>query len=82
MSPNIGYVRNYNVRTRIEIFQIYHEGALMRSDEYALVCGLLVGVNVVDFNFFLKDEELDFVDTTIAFEPYLRGDVYSQINDE
>lgn len=62
--------------------QIYHEGALMRSDEYALVCGLLVGVNVVDFNFFLKDEELDFVDTTIAFEPYLRGDVYSQINDE
>ncbi|OQR76580.1 RUN and FYVE domain-containing protein 2-like [Tropilaelaps mercedesae] len=62
--------------------QVYHETALMRSDEYALICGLLVGVNVVDFNFYLKDEELDFVDTTIAFKPYLRRDVYSPLSED
>ena len=53
----------------------------MRNDEFALLCGLLVGINVIDFNFCLKDENLDSVDTTVNFEPYLRRDVYSMIDE-
>ncbi|XP_003745845.1 RUN and FYVE domain-containing protein 1 [Galendromus occidentalis] len=61
--------------------QLYHESALLRNDEFALLCGLLVGVNVVDFNFCLKDENLDSIDTTVNFEPYLRRDVYSMFDE-
>lgn len=65
-----------------DVFQTYHETAVMRSDEYALICGLLVGVNVVDFNFYLKDENLDTIDSLVLFEPYLRQDSSSQFSEE
>jgi len=38
---------------------VYDAGALMLNDEATVVAGLLVGLNIIDCNMFLKDDDLD-----------------------
>jgi RUN and FYVE domain-containing protein 1/2 len=56
-----------------ELSEFYDTGALLLSDENVIVTGLLVGLNVLDFNFCLKETILDLpVDSCIHYSLYLR----------
>lgn len=58
---------------RIEILEEFYEpDALMRSEEAVLMTGLLVSLNIVDCNLFIKEEDLDHQDGVIDFSKYLR----------
>ena len=39
--------------------EFYEPGAVMLEDEGAVIAGLLVGLNVIDCNLGIKDEDLD-----------------------
>ncbi|CAF1300218.1 unnamed protein product [Didymodactylos carnosus] len=53
--------------------EYYDSQALLVSDEINIVSGLLVGLNVIDFNFIAKDTNLDYpLQTTINYSLYLR----------
>ena len=39
--------------------EFYEPGALMVEDEGSVIAGLLVGLNVIDCNLGIKDEDLD-----------------------
>lgn len=55
-------------------FSEYYDGqALLRSEEAAIVCGLLVSLNVVDCNICVKEEDLDSQQGVVDFSLYLRG---------
>ncbi|XP_037084388.1 RUN and FYVE domain-containing protein 2-like [Pollicipes pollicipes] len=51
----------------------YEQGALMLSEEAIHVLGLLVGLNVIDCNLCMKEEELDCQQGVIDFSLYLRN---------
>ncbi|XP_043192003.1 protein RUFY3-like [Amphibalanus amphitrite] len=51
----------------------YEPGALMLSEEAIHVLGLLVGLNVIDCNLCMKEEELDCQQGVIDFSLYLRA---------
>ena len=56
---------------RIEILEEFYEpDALMRSEEAVLMTGLLVSLNIVDCNLFIKEEDLDHQDGVIDFSKY------------
>ena len=38
---------------------LYEAGAMMLEDESIVIAGLLVGLNVIDCNMAIKDEDLD-----------------------
>jgi len=38
---------------------LYEPGAMMLEEEAQIISGLLVGLNVIDFNMAFKDEDLD-----------------------
>ena len=38
---------------------MYEAGAMMLEDESIVIAGLLVGLNVIDCNMAIKDEDLD-----------------------
>lgn len=45
---------------------------MLFSEEATLLQGLLVSLNIVDFNIIVKDEELDSQETVIDLSMYLR----------
>lgn len=51
---------------------IYHDYAFMLNDEAHVFAGLIIGVNVIDCNFFVKDDNFDLMDDIIDLNPYLR----------
>lgn len=52
---------------------IYNEFAFMMNDEAQVFAGLIIGVNVIDCNFFVKDDNFDLMDDLIDLSPYLRA---------
>jgi hypothetical protein len=61
------------VEQKQELSEFYDNDALLLSDEIIIISGLLVGLNVLDFNFCLKETVLDHpVETTIQYSLYLR----------
>lgn len=52
---------------------IYHDYAFMLSEESHVFAGLIIGVNVIDCNFFVKDANFDLMDDIIDLSPYLRS---------
>lgn len=55
----------------------YEENALMMCDEAVVVGGLLVGLNILDCNLCLKEEDLDSDDYVIDFTSYLKDNIQS-----
>ncbi|XP_015606031.1 RUN and FYVE domain-containing protein 2 isoform X2 [Cephus cinctus] len=53
--------------------EYFEPDALMMSDEAIVVMGLLVGLNVIDCNFCVKEEDLDCQQGVIDFSLYLRN---------
>ena len=53
----------------------YEEYALMMSDEAIVIGGLLVGLNILDCNLCLKEEDLDSNDKVIDLTSYLRDNI-------
>ncbi|KAL7638447.1 UNVERIFIED_CONTAM: hypothetical protein RMT77_011017 [Armadillidium vulgare] len=53
----------------------YEPGSLMLSDEAIVIMGLLVGLNVIDCNLCVKEEDLDSQMGVIDFSLYLRTSV-------
>lgn len=51
---------------------IYHKYAFMMNDEAHVFAGLIIGVNVIDCNFFVKDDNFDSMDDVIDLSPYLK----------
>ncbi|XP_046366555.1 RUN and FYVE domain-containing protein 2-like isoform X2 [Haliotis rufescens] len=60
----------------------YEGGALMMEDEGMVIAGLLVGLNVIDCNLCIKEEDLDQPMGVIDFSLYLKGGKYNGDNDE
>lgn len=61
------------VEKREEILcDFYETGAIMLEEEAAIISGLLVGLNVIDCNIGIKDEDLDQPMGVIDFGLYLR----------
>ncbi|OWA50710.1 RUN and FYVE domain-containing protein 2 [Hypsibius exemplaris] len=50
----------------------YEPGALLLSDESSVIAGLLVGLNFIDYNLCVKDEDLDQEYQIISLLPYLK----------
>lgn len=61
---------------------IYHDYAFMLNDEAQVFAGLIIGVNVIDCNFFVKDANFDLMDDIIDLSPYLRTANNSEGDDE
>ena len=56
-----------------ELRELYDHQAMLLSDENVIIIGLLIGLNVLDFNFYLKDMSLDYpIDSMIHYSIYLR----------
>ncbi|CAG2121214.1 unnamed protein product, partial [Medioppia subpectinata] len=53
----------------------YEEMSIMMSDEAVIIGGLLVGLNILDCNLFVKEENLDSDDTVIDLSFYLRDNI-------
>jgi hypothetical protein len=51
----------------------YEEWALLRCEEAVVVGGMLLGINVVDCNLCVKEEDLDAHQGLIDFSLYLRN---------
>ncbi|CAG7821442.1 unnamed protein product [Allacma fusca] len=62
--------------------EFYEPIALMMSDEAVVLSGLLVGLNVIDCNFCLKEEDLDTQQGVIDFSLYLRSSRSSESVDD
>ncbi|XP_046562171.1 RUN and FYVE domain-containing protein 2-like isoform X3 [Haliotis rubra] len=60
----------------------YENGALMMEDEGMVIAGLLVGLNVIDCNLCIKEEDLDQPMGVIDFSLYLKGGKYNGDNDD
>lgn len=62
---------------RIQLKDVYSELALMMDeDSVSMLSGLMVGLNVLEFNFVHKDEDLDNLPTAIDLSPFLREGNY------
>lgn len=64
------------------LHEFYEPFALMMSDEAPVLGGLLVGLNVIDCNFCLKEEDLDTQQGVIDFSLYLRSSRSSESPDD
>ncbi|KZC09431.1 Protein RUFY3 [Dufourea novaeangliae] len=53
--------------------EYFEPDALMMSEEAIVIIGLLVGLNVIDCNFCVKEEDLDCQQGVIDFSLYLRN---------
>ncbi|XP_058813532.1 RUN and FYVE domain-containing protein 2 isoform X5 [Topomyia yanbarensis] len=53
--------------------EYYEPHALMLSDEVIIIIGILVGLNVIDCNLCVKEEDLDSQQGVIDFSLYLRS---------
>ncbi|CAD6992637.1 unnamed protein product [Ceratitis capitata] len=64
------------------LYEYYEPHALMMSDEIVVIMGILVGLNVIDCNLCVKEEDLDSQQGVIDFSLYLRSSSRSTENDE
>ncbi|XP_036214464.1 protein RUFY3 isoform X6 [Bactrocera oleae] len=64
------------------LYEYYEPHALMMSDEIVVIMGILVGLNVIDCNLCVKEEDLDSQQGVIDFSLYLRSSSRSNENDE
>ena len=64
MQKKLADYLKFLVDNRSALLDYYEAEALLCSEEAALVCGLLVSLNIVDCNLFVKEEELDSQDLT------------------
>ncbi|XP_030369975.1 RUN and FYVE domain-containing protein 2 isoform X3 [Scaptodrosophila lebanonensis] len=55
------------------LYDYYEQHALMMSDEIVVIMGILVGLNVIDCNLCVKEEDLDSQQGVIDFSLYLRS---------
>ncbi|XP_055912416.1 protein RUFY3 isoform X2 [Eupeodes corollae] len=55
------------------LIEYYEPHALMMSDEIVVIMGILVGLNVIDCNLCVKEEDLDSQQGVIDFSLYLRS---------
>nr|XP_029723032.1 protein RUFY3-like [Aedes albopictus] len=62
--------------------EYYESHALMMSDEVIIVIGILVGLNVIDCNLCVKEEDLDSQQGVIDFSLYLRSSSRNSPDDE
>ena len=61
------------VEQKQELKDLYDNDALLLSDDNIIITGLLVGLNVLDFNFCLKETILDYpIEPNIHYSLYLR----------
>ncbi|XP_037027049.1 RUN and FYVE domain-containing protein 2 isoform X4 [Bradysia coprophila] len=62
--------------------EYYEPHALMMSDEVMVIFGILVGLNVIDCNLCVKEEDLDSQQGVIDFSLYLRSSSRSSPEDD
>ncbi|KAL1374393.1 hypothetical protein pipiens_004928 [Culex pipiens pipiens] len=62
--------------------EYYEPHALMMSDEVIVIIGILVGLNVIDCNLCVKEEDLDSQQGVIDFSLYLRSSSRNSPDDE
>jgi hypothetical protein len=68
MQKRLGDYFKILVEQKTELKEFYDTDALLLSDEITIITGLLVGLNVLDFNFCLKETILDYpIETTIYY---------------
>lgn len=60
------------VEHKEDLAEYYEPHALMMSDEVVVIMGILVGLNVIDCNLCVKEEDLDSQQGIIDFSLYLR----------
>ncbi|XP_076363959.1 RUN and FYVE domain-containing protein 2-like [Tachypleus tridentatus] len=60
------------------LIEFYEPGSLMLSEEAVVVGGLLVGLNIIDCNLCVKEEDLDSQQGVIDFSLYLRENSHSE----
>ncbi|XP_077543312.1 RUN and FYVE domain-containing protein 2-like isoform X1 [Haemaphysalis longicornis] len=60
----------------------YEDDALILSEEAVVIGGLLVGLNVIDCNLCVKEEDLDSQQGVIDFGLYLRENAHSDLSAE
>lgn len=66
------YFRKMIDRRDEALIEFYEKDALMMSEEAVIIGGLLVGLNVIDCNLCVKEEDLDYQQGIIDFSLYLR----------
>ncbi|XP_037941020.1 protein RUFY3 isoform X3 [Teleopsis dalmanni] len=64
------------------LYEYYEPHALMLSDEIVVIMGILVGLNVIDCNLCVKEEDLDSQQGVIDFSLYLRSSSRSNDNED
>ncbi|XP_055853361.1 protein RUFY3 isoform X2 [Episyrphus balteatus] len=64
------------------LVEYYEPHALMMSDEIVVIMGILVGLNVIDCNLCVKEEDLDSQQGVIDFSLYLRSSSRAAETDE
>ena len=70
------------VDKRNELLRDFYEpDAFLMSEEAIIVQGLILGLNIIDCNWFAKDEDLDYKINLIDIGPYLR-DIKTPIVEE
>ncbi|XP_050406142.1 RUN domain-containing protein 3B isoform X1 [Patella vulgata] len=53
--------------------KFYMDGAIMLSEEATMICGVLLGLNAIDFSFCLKGQNIDLLGPLcVDYTPYLR----------
>lgn len=62
--------------------EYYEPHALMLSDEIIVIIGILVGLNVIDCNLCVKEEDLDSQQGVIDFSLYLRSSSRNSPDDD
>lgn len=67
------YFNELLANKNILLKDVYHDYAFMLNDEAQVFAGLIIGVNVIDCNFFVKDANFDLMDEIIDLSPYLRA---------
>lgn len=73
MQKRLGDYFKILVEQKQELKELYENDALIISDEISIVTGLLLGLNILDLNFCLKEASLDHpVETSIYYNLYLR----------
>uniref|UniRef100_T1ID96 RUN and FYVE domain-containing protein 2 n=1 Tax=Rhodnius prolixus TaxID=13249 RepID=T1ID96_RHOPR len=60
--------------------EYFEQDALLMSDEAIVIVGLLVGLNVIDCNLCVKEEDLDCQQGVIDFSLYLRSSHHASIS--
>ncbi|KJE88857.1 hypothetical protein, variant [Capsaspora owczarzaki ATCC 30864] len=60
------------IENRPVLWEWYDDYALVCSDEANVICGLLVSINVIDFNIFFRGEELDALPSVIDYGRHMK----------